>query len=145
MNKKVCLVVYNFSDYGGVGAVCAALANELIRTNQITVLSLIGDGRANAYTLDEKVAYHSLMSKESSLRNEFFSMRRPAYRYLYKHDFDTIILMGYYPGFLLGTLQMRLKAKMIFADHGALINQWNEKRVRLMRWLSVKMCRKIVT
>ena len=145
MNKKVCLVVHDFAQYGGVGAVCAAMANELCHTNQITVLSLIGEGRPNAYSLDKKVAYYSLMQKARSLREEFFSMRGPAYRYLRQQDFDTIILMGHYPGFLLGTLQVKLKANMIFVDHGALMSQWNEKEVRFMRLLSAKACRKTIT
>lgn len=42
MNKRICIVVYNYSDYGGVNAVATAKAKELSLDYDVYILSIIG-------------------------------------------------------------------------------------------------------
>lgn len=145
MNKKVCMVVYNFADYGGVNAITADIMNELVNDVDLTLLSIVGDGRELPYQLDNRISYHSLLAKEHSLRKMFFFAFKPAYSYCKSEKFDKIILIGHYPGLLLCMLQPLLKTEVIFSDHGALMNQWHEKKVTLMRYMASKICKRTIT
>ena len=144
MKKKVCMVVYDFSEIGGVNAVITELMNELVEYYNISLLSII-DTKKKAYNLNENINYKTILSHKTSLRREAIHVRKPAKEYFKNKKFDVIMILGQYPGFLLSTLQPFIKSKMIYCDHGALMNQWNDKKVRFMNWISSTMCQQTVT
>lgn len=145
MIKKISFVVYNFSDYGGVNSIVSELINELTNRYEITLISIVNDKREWAYQLNNGIKYKSFLKESHSLRKDFFNVFKIAYCYFKKEKFDIIFLEGHYTGFLISILQLFINAKMVFVDHGALINQWDEIKVRIMRWISSKMCKKTIT
>lgn len=144
MNKKsVCLIVYSFAEYGGVNAVTASLANELAKKYDVSLLSLVHSSKA--YSLDNEVVYHSILNEPHSLTKDALLLLKPTCAYLRSNKFNVVILMGHYPGFLVSVLKPFCKAKFVFSDHGALINQWNDIRARFMRWFASLLCNRTIT
>ena len=145
MTKKICFVVYNFADFHGLNSIVSELANELSDRYEVTIVSIINDGRENAFSLTSKIKYKSLLTKANSLRKDLFHVFKPSYRYFKKEAFDVIFLEGYYSGLLLSGLQMIFKSEFIFVDHGALMNQLQDRKVTIMRFWASKLCRRTIT
>ncbi len=142
--KKVCLIDYNLSIRGGVEQVTASLANALADYYEVHILSLCGDGKT-AYALDARVRFRRVLSKETRLRQ----MQRLACpivkRYFHENGIEVAIIQGNYPGFLMAPLRWMGKTKLIFCDHGALMNQWHQKDIVVLRYIAAKACHNVVT
>lgn len=138
------MIVYDYSEIGGVNAVITELMNELVEYYNISLISII-DTKKKAYSINDNINYKTILPHKTSLRREAINVRRPAKDFFKSEKFDLIIILGQYPGFLLSTLQPFIKSKMIYCDHGALMNQWDDKKVRFMNWISSIMCKQIVT
>ena len=54
-------------------------------------------------------------------------------RFCRQEGIDLLFYVGAYAGLCGGLLGRRLKIPKVFCDHGALLNQWNEKPARIMR------------
>ena len=78
MKKKDCMVVYDFSEIGGVNAVITELMNELVEYYNISLLSII-DTKKKAYNLNENINYKTILSHKTSLRREAIHVRKPGY------------------------------------------------------------------
>lgn len=141
MRKRICIVVHNFSDYGGVGVVASNLANEFADDDNkdVFLLSLIKDGRPLAYELSEKVKYHGILHGEMRLRNQLKALFLPVTRYLKNHQIDVAIIMGHWPAFLISPVKPLVNTKFVFCDHGALLNQWEDKKNTFMRLIASKV------
>jgi len=138
MSKKICIVVHNFSDYGGVGVVASNLANEFANSDSrdVFLLSLIKDGRPLAYELSEKVKYHGILTKETRLRTQLKELLKPVTKFLKNNQIDVAIIMGHWPAFLISPVKPFVKTKFVFCDHGALMNQWEDKKNTFMRLIA---------
>lgn len=141
--KKICLVSYDFSQYGGVNAVLSKKANELSEMYDVSVLSLTAKDKS--YELNKSVSYSYIFNHSSSITKDLFRLFKPTLNYFNKNKIDVAILMGHYPAFIISVLRPFTKTKLVFSDHGALINQWNEKKVRIMRYVASFFCNKVIT
>ncbi len=144
MMKKICLVDFDMSVRGGVEQVTTVLSTALADYYEVHVISLCMK-RDLEYQLDERVRFTCLLGEEKRLRE----MRREAVpklaSYFRDNQIDTAILQGNYAGFIASGTRFHTKAKLIFCDHGALMNQWDRKDIVVIRWLASKLCHKTVT
>ena len=139
MSGKICLVVHNFSDYGGVGVVAANIANELSKEYEVYLLSLLDDGRPKAYHLSEKIHYKALLAGEQRLRNQLKGLISPVRAYFKTNGIDVAIILGHWPAFLVSPARLFSQTRFVFCDHGALMNQWDDKKNTFMRWVASKV------
>lgn len=143
MKKSVCLVDFDMSVRGGVEQVTASLAAALADHFEVHIVSLCMNN-ALAYQLDERVHFICLLDREKRLRE----MRREAVpmlcRYFRENRIDTAILQGNYAGFIASGTRFKTKTKLIFCDHGALMNQWDRKDIVLIRWIASRLCQQTV-
>lgn len=131
--KKLCFVDFDMSVTGGVEQVTASLVNEFSGRYEVHLLSINGKGRECAYELDPSVIYHSCFEGDMRLRELMQRMFRPFCRYLKRHSIDIVMLMGNYPALVAGTARLAASARFVFCDHGALINQWEQKDITFIR------------
>jgi len=145
--KRICFTVYKSDAYGGVETVARSLVNSFSNEYEIFYLGLLGEDRSSVYGIKKEVRTDSLLqsSYESKrLRSLQWDVLRPMYSWIKKNHIDIVVVMGHYPAFLIAPLACILRAKIVFCDHGALMNQWNDKKTTLMRFIASKACDKIV-
>lgn len=142
---NVCLAVYNIADYGGVSTVAGNLANSLCDDYNVFVLSIINDKRISPLEMRPEVHVTRLVHPETQLREELVKVQIPLVKYLHDNKIDVLIQMGHYTGFLCSPIKLFVKTKFIFCDHGALMNQWNDKKARYMRLIASKTADRTVT
>lgn len=142
--KKVCLIDYDMSVRGGVEQVTANLSTALADSFEVHLISLCQEG-ALAYPLDSRVKYTALLSKEERLREMKKKLRPLLERYFKENKIDVALIQGNYPGFLVSQMRFATKTKLVFCDHGALMNQWDRKDIVFIRFLSSLLCHKVVT
>lgn len=144
MRRKICLIDYDMSVCGGVEQVTAVLAKELSSFYEVTVLSICSQGEL-AYDLGENVKYRVLLQQEGRLREMQRALSPVLKAFFREHQIDVALIQGNYPGFLVAPLRFHTKTKLIFCDHGALMNQWDQKDIVLIRFLASWMCHRVVT
>ena len=130
--KKICLIDYDMSVIGGVERVTANLANALSDNYEVHLLSLCQKDKL-AYDLNSNIKYSVILDDEKRLRD----MRREAkfklIDYINKNSINYVVIQGNYAGFIVSSISKMTKAKLIFCDHGALMNQWNRIDMLLIR------------
>ena len=144
MKKRICFVDYDMSVRGGVEQVTASLANALADTYEVHIISLCMTGTLN-YALDERVNFIALLDSEDRLRTMHKAIKPLLHRYFKDHHIDVAMLQGNYAGLLAADSRFGTKTKLVFCDHGALMNQWDRKDIVFIRWLSSRLCHKTVT
>ncbi len=142
--KKICLIDYDMSVRGGVEQVTASLANALTETYEVHLLSLCQGGEV-PYLLSPKVHYRVLLEEEERLRVMQKKLHPLLKQYFKENNIVAAIVQGNYPGFLVAPLRFSSKTKLIFCDHGALMNQWERKDIVFIRFLASLLCHRTVT
>ena len=144
MMKKICMVDYDMSVRGGVEQVTTSLANALADYYDVYVVSICLKGNL-AYTLDRRVHFVALGAKEQRLRHLQHAVKPMLKDFFKDNDIAVAIAQGTYTGFIVAPLRMCCNTKLIFCDHGALMNQWNDKSTVIVRLISSILCNRIVT
>ena len=142
--KKVCFIDFDMSVRGGVEQVTASLANALCDCFEVHILSLCEDGELT-YDLDGRVRYSALSKKEQRLSVMRRQLKKPLIEYFDKNNIDVAIIQGNYPGFISSSVRFHTRTKLIFCDHGALMNQWERKDIVVIRLISSLLCHKVIT
>lgn len=144
--KNIAIVDYDMSVVGGTEQVAANLANKLTEYYHVHLVSVKQDGEAPAFILDEEVKYHSVLSENARLRSIIKNFRKPFQKYIKENDIEVVIMIGDYVGAIaLPTKFGGSKAKYIFCEHGALMNQWKEKDITSMRFFCSLFADKVIT
>ncbi len=144
MKKKICFVDYDLSAQGGVEQVTVSLANALVDYYDVCIVSLCLKNDLT-YVLDDRVQFFSFCAEEKKLRYMRSTLVKPLEKFLKENDVSVAIAQGTYVGFIMSALRLRSKTKLIFCDHGALMNQWNDKSTVAVRLISSILCQYVVT
>ena len=142
--KKICLVNFDMSVSGGAEQVSAALSAALADRYEVHILSLCMTGKL-VYDLDPRVKFHALLPQEERLRTIRRKLKPMILRYFRENHIEAAIAQGNYSAFLLSAVRGQTSAKLIFCDHGALMNQWHQKDIVLIRLLASHLCHRVVT
>ncbi len=142
--KKICFVDFDMSVRGGVEQVTASLANALADFFEVHIISLYQEGTL-AYELDERVHYKALSDAEQRLSVMRKELKKPLANYFNKNKIDVAIIQGNYSGFIASAVRFGVKTKLVFCDHGALMNQWDRRDIVVIRLISSLLCHKVIT
>ena len=142
--RRVCFLVHNCADYGGIGTVASNLANEISKKYEVSIISVLDDGRPNMISTDSNLKIKRLIPSGEKLRRQQISLFRPLKKYLKENSIDLLIIMGHFPGFVAAPVRVVSKTRFVFCDHGALINQWHDKKATIMRCVASRLCDKTV-
>ena len=144
--KNICIIDYDLSVIGGVEQVTASLSSALADYYQVHVLSLcMSKGTEPAYELDKRVHFKACTEKPERLRNMSKNLKPILIDYFRENNIDVAIIQETYAGILTSQTLRKTKARLIFADHGALMNQWDRKDMVFIRFISSVFCHKVVT
>lgn len=143
--RKICFVDYDMSITGGVERVTANMANELSKYCDVHVISISQEGEEPAFSLNENIHYNTFFRENKRLR-KYIAGGLPKLRmYLKENKIDVVFLMGNYPGIISIFTKFFVKSKFVFCDHGALMNQWEQKDVRYMRYVTSRLADRTIT
>lgn len=142
--KRICFIDYDMSVTGGVEQVTASLANTLSKFCEVHVVSLVNKGEL-AYRFDPAVKHSTLLEQEERLSEMRKKLKTVLSNYLNANGIDVAFLQGNYPGFLGSVARFKTKTKLVFCDHGALMNQWDRKDIVVIRLISSFLCHKVIT
>ena len=142
--KKICFIDYDMSVTGGVEQVSASLVNALADHYEVHLLSICQKGPL-AYVLDPRVRYSVILEQEDRLRQMRQALKPKLTEYFNIHDISAAVIQGNYPGFLVSGIRGQVKTKLIFCDHGALMNQWHRKDIVAIRLIASMLCHYTVT
>lgn len=142
--KKICFVNYDMSVTGGAEQVTASLANQLCKTHNIYIYSILDHGEP-AYQLDERIYYYKGLTNVERLREMITQTLKPFVDFVKKENIEIVVTMGNYPALIVSLCRFFTKAKFIFCDHGALINQWHQKDITGIRFWDAITSHKVVT
>lgn len=143
--KNIAIVDYNLSVVGGAEHVAVNLANELSKYYGVHLISIHAGTGKPAFHLGEKVQYTAILEEDERLRESIKKFRKPFVQYVQKNHISTVIMVGDYAGMITIPTKIKTKAKYIFCEHGALMNQWAEKDITFMRLICAIFSNKIIT
>lgn len=139
---RICIIDYDMSVYGGIETVSAYMANELSKNNEVYVVSICGEG--NPQCFNNNVHYENLMVEPRRLTKMRSESIKKVSRFIKDNRIDVAVAMGSYAGALSVPVVRKGGCKYIFSDHGALINQLNDKKVTMIRRIMSKISNHIV-
>ncbi len=142
--KKICFVDFDMSVIGGVEGVTASLVNALADFYEVHLISICGND-VPAYYLDKRVKFSVLQSEEQRLSEMRNNSKQKLVKYFKDNNISVAIAQGNYPGFILSAVKFATKTKLVFCDHGALMNQWHQKDIVIIRLIASLLHSKIVT
>lgn len=143
MKPRLCIAIYDISQFAGDHSAAVSLLLALRETYDVSLLSITSFGPP-AYEIPEDIPVTVLLPPVRAIRDAAVRGFFPALRYFRQQRFDVAVLARNYTGFVLGPLQPFLTTKLIYWEHGALMSQWNEWNVRMMRRVASRRCRRTV-
>lgn len=142
--KNICFIDYDMSVRGGVEQVTASLVNALCEKYNIHLISLVENGDL-AYNLDSRIKYTVLFDTESRLSEMRKAAKMKLRDYFKENDILVAIIQGNYPGYVTSGVRFKTKTKLVACDHGALMNQWHQKDIVVIRLITSLLCHKVIT
>ena len=130
--KKIAMIDYDMGNWGGVEKVLVNIATALLGEYEIHVLSLCLTGGSWQYEFPEGIRRHAFFHKTMRIRQILTHLGRPLKKYLKENGIDLLMYFGHYPAFCCGVL-LGKKYRSIFCDHGAIMNQWDDREARIIR------------
>ena len=142
--KKICFVTFDMCIVGGVEQVTSGLCNSLVEDYEVHLVSFLHTSELK-YNLDPRVKYtyfEPVAMRISELRRKH---NTTLYDYFEKNGIDVAIIEGNYSGYISYTRRNNTKTKIVFADHGAILNQIKDLKTTLARILASRYADKTVT
>lgn len=135
--KNIAFINFDITLFGGVEKVTEILANQLSKYYNVHIISLSKANEKTPYAFNSNVKVSYIFSSKMRIRNLLLKSKKKIKRILKENKIETCILMGSDVGFMVNIF-VPLKVKKIFCDHGALINQLDDKTVTFYRKIAYK-------
>ncbi len=122
---------------GGAETVAYELAETLKINYEVFVLGIRSVNIEPAFLFDDKINYNSLHIEETRFRSVLLAAWKEIVRYIKKNRIDIVFSVGTAAAFV--TVPQMLfcrRTRFIFCDHGALVNELNDKEITMMRRLA---------
>lgn len=137
--KRVSFVVYDIGVLGGAEQVAVNLANELCSYYSVQIYSICGNRRKVPYTIKEDIEIKYGGNEKLRIRQLIMKNFTSFSEYIKKNKIDVVYMIGAYAGAISILTRFTTRAKYVFCDHGALMNQWKERDITGLRRLASKM------
>ena len=115
MKKKIAFFVMNMYKFGGIQKVVSLISNELVKENEITIISLFKNSDELPYELNKKIKVIYIYDKILDIRKSFFKIKNRLKKELKKYNFDIFINCGM--GYVPLNLFIRKKSTYISWEH----------------------------
>lgn len=143
--KRLCFVEYDMTVTGGVEQVTTSLANAFCDKYEVYIYGIFGKGKNVPYDLDSRIHYRAELAEDCRIRKRITSVFKPFKEYVKENEIDVVFLMENHPALTVSPVRFFTKAKYVFCDHGALMNEWEKKDITAFRFWDSLISHKIVT
>ena len=143
--KRLCFVEYDMTVTGGVEQVTTSLANAFCDAYEVYIYGIFGKGKHVPYDLDPRIHYRAELAEDCRIRKRITSVFKPFKEYIKENEIDVVFLMENHPAITVSPVRFFTKAKYVFCDHGALMNEWEKKDITAFRFWDGLISHKIVT
>lgn len=136
---RVGIFVSSLQDMGGAVRVAVSMANRMADDYDVTFFELTGHERL-AFPCDERVATVALDAKEARLRGRMGEVKESMGAALREHPVDVMFGIGGEETVVAIRPCRKAGVKLVFCDHGAIVNQLDSKSTTIMRYLCARLC-----
>ena len=143
--KRLCFVEYDMTVIGGVEQVTTSLANAFCDEYEVYIYGIFGKGKNVPYDLDPRIHYRAELAENCRIRKRITSVFKPFKNYIKENKIDIVFLMENHPALTVSPVRFFTKAKYVFCDHGALMNEWEKKDITAFRLWDSFISHKTVT
>lgn len=143
--KKLCFVNYDMTVTGGVEQVTTSLANAFCNDYEVYIFAIFGKGKEVPYDWDERIHYHAELVWDCRIRTRMKRCFAPFRNFIRDNQIDVVFLMENHPALTVSPARFFTRAKYVFCDHGALMNEWEKKDIRLFRFWAALISNRTVT
>lgn len=135
---RIVLVLPTLGGLGGSVRVAMLLANYFAsQGHQVHLISRSAYDTIS-FNLDQSIVCHSLNFTNQRLRTMVQQSYKPLKQLFMAHKFDVVLGIGTYDTLVTLLPARATQTRLVFCDHGALINQYDDKKMRLISWLNMK-------
>ncbi len=143
--KNLCFIDFNISAVGGIERVLTSLCNELCKDYNVHIVSITGDYKKCIYNINKNIKCFNIgCNSNERVRNIILKSFGCLKDYISKNNIDIVFMIGHYVPPIALPVKPFVKSKFVFCDHGALINQLDDKKAILFRKLGSKLSDKTI-
>lgn len=132
--KRIAVFLYSLQDMGGAVRVAVNLANRCAEDYEVLVVELGLSGHS-AFPLDSRICVRSLNAAEGRLRDHVKNAVVPLARELKSFKADLVLGICAEESAVSAAAAKLIGIPGIFCDHGALINQLDDRTTTILRRL----------
>lgn len=143
--KKLCFVNYDMTVTGGVEQVTTSLANAFCNDYEVFIYAIFGKGGTVPYDWDPRIQYRAELSEDCRIRKRISKIFIPFRKFVQDNGIDIVFMMENHPALVVSPVRFFTRAKYVFCDHGALMNEWEKKDIRLFRFWDSLIAHRTVT
>lgn len=130
-------------DMGGAVRVAVSLANRMANDFNVTIIEHVAH-QSVAFPLDERIKIVTIHSDARRFREQFTQLRKPLTRALKENNIDVLFGICVEESAIALMPCKSAGCKLVFCDHGALVNQLDDKTTTFLRNATSKFCNKLV-
>lgn len=143
--KRLCFVNYDMTVTGGVEQVTTALANAFCREYEVYIFAIFGRNGEVAFDFDRRIHYYAHLAGDCRIRTRIVKVFTPFKNFVEQNKIDVVFLMENHPALTVSPVRFVTKAKYVFCDHGALMNEWEKKDITAFRFWDSLIAHRTVT
>ena len=143
--KKICFVNYDMTVTGGVEQVTTTLANAFCRDYEVFIFGIFGRGGKVPFDLDPRIHYYAHLTEDCRIRKRITRVFGTFRRFIKENRIDVVFMMENHPALTVSPVRFFTRAKYVFCDHGALMNEWEKKDITAFRFWDSLIAHRTVT
>ncbi len=144
MAAPVCFLVPNLGNMGGSVRVAVQLANALSEDRDVSIVSCMHYD-APAFPVDSRIRCFDASIGQGRIREMVARAKTILPPIIEQTGCKLVFGIGTYETLMAVKPCRSLGIPLVFCDHGALINQWDDKQMRMVRLLCALFSKKTVT
>ena len=143
--KKLAVVINDITTMGGVQKICSVLCSEFVRMYDVTIVSLGKTNESFYYDFPNDIKVIYTIRESVRIRQLLADSRKNLRKVLKKNKYDCVLSLGVIAGFITSLANIGIGRYHVFADHGALCNQLDDKKATFFRKVTAKCADRIVS
>lgn len=136
---RIGIFLSSLQDVGGAVRVAVSLANRMCEDHDVVLIELTEHDKL-AFEVDERVELYPLRSTEPRIRGRVGEVRAKLGELLDATRFDAVFGIGVEETAVAIAPCRHAKVPLVFCDHGALVNQLDDKTTTLLRFVCSRAC-----
>ena len=142
-SNTIAFLLPSVATIGGSVRVISNVANRLVERFRIVLISRDGSTQP-FFPLDGRIVVRGFDAGRGTLRSLVANAKAPLVDICREEDVDVLVGVGTYETLMAILPSRSLRIPLVFNDHGALVNQWDDKDMRAISFLDALFAAKTV-